>query len=185
MVNSTVTRASACTSASAIVSASSSRSETRSSDSPARAPTMPNTRASTGPAAIADTSIREGTSVCTELRTTIAVVTIQIVLREGHCDLRADAAGTGAHLDGAWQSRDQRQPEPEAGGPGEYAHAAPLVAHGDVKLVVEGTRLDLELRGGRLRRVRVDDDVRARLRDREADVVGGAGRKPEALAEPG
>ena len=91
--NSTVTRASACTSASAIVSASSSRSDTRSSESPARAPTMPNTRASTGPAAIgrhADPGRDGGLhgATCDHRRRH----PICVVLREGHRDLGADPA---------------------------------------------------------------------------------------------
>src|SRR4051812_1856887 len=182
--NSTDTRPSACTSASAIVSATSNRSETRSSESPARAPTMPKTRASTGPAATAETTIRDGTVVCTALRTAIAVtVAIGVVLREGHRDLGSNTARAGPHLHRTRQRCDQRQSQAEPGGPREDAHPAAMVADGDVEVLAVRLRLDLELCRGRLGRIRVHDDVGTRLGHGEAHVVRGAGRKAEPFAQ--
>src|SRR3954454_14098695 len=135
-----------------MVSAASSRSETRSSESPARAPRMPNTRASTGPAVTAETQMRAGTAVCTSLDMSILIGSI---LCEGHRDLGAEAARAGTHLDPAGERGDERQTEAEPCGSGEDAHAATLVAHGDEQVLVDGHRLDLQLRGNRLGRVGV------------------------------
>ena len=79
------------------------------------------------------------------------------------------SSGPGPQLEGLGQRGDERQPEPEARAVGAREDAAALVAddHGQRGLV-DASRARRAAR--RRVRVGVDDDVRARLGDRELDV---------------
>ena len=163
----------------AIRSATSTASSRRSSGRSARAASMPTTRRrigpTSGPAAIetvVGASTPTGCDVTRRPRGDAGE-------RHGHA---AAAAWNGLKFDVVGDRRDQRQAETGTGRVGARPDPTTVVGHDDAHVLLQ--RLNRDLHGAWLiRRISMAYDVRARLSDREAQVLDEIVGQAEGLGE--